>query len=139
MTAQNGFEDCNDLLLGIQPWTDATARSVRGLDRRQVSFLNQGDRKRECLRNKYKYIRVYVQWIDIFTFRTNPAALLQLQASHPRCRKVVTMKGKQSTDAGLTPVQRLLNDLWDEHLRDEFATKGAPDALDTMVPDAPRT
>ena len=46
------------------------------------------------------------------------------------------MKGKQSTDAGLTPTQQLLNDVWDEHVRDEFATKDAAAALDTMVPDA---
>jgi hypothetical protein len=44
------------------------------------------------------------------------------------------MKGKQSTDAGLTPAQQLLNDVWDEHVRDEFATKDAAAALDTMVP-----
>src|SRR5260221_14621843 len=46
------------------------------------------------------------------------------------------MKEQQSSKAGLTPAQRLLSDLWDEHLRDEFATKDAVAALDTMVPDA---
>jgi len=46
------------------------------------------------------------------------------------------MKEQQSNKAGLTPAQRLLSDLWDEHVRDEFATKDAAAALDTMVPDA---
>ena len=46
------------------------------------------------------------------------------------------MKEKTSTDAGLTPAQQLLNDLWDEHVRDEFITKDAAAALDTMVLDA---
>jgi carboxymethylenebutenolidase len=41
-----------------------------------------------------------------------------------------------ATDAGLTPAQQLLNDVWDEHVRDEFATKDATAALETMVPDA---
>ena len=36
----------------------------------------------------------------------------------------------------LTPAQQALNDLWEEHVRDEFATKDAAGALDTMVPDA---
>src|SRR3979411_2990321 len=43
------------------------------------------------------------------------------------------MKEEQSSKAGLTPAQRLLSDLWDEHVRDEFATKDAAAALDTMV------
>ena len=29
-----------------------------------------------------------------------------------------------------------MSDLWDEHVRDEFAIKDANAALDTMVPDA---
>jgi len=36
----------------------------------------------------------------------------------------------------LTPAQQLLNDVWDEHVRDEFATKDAAAAFETMVPDA---
>jgi carboxymethylenebutenolidase len=36
----------------------------------------------------------------------------------------------------LTPQQQFLNDLWEEHIRDEFATKDTPATLDTMVPDA---
>ncbi len=43
---------------------------------------------------------------------------------------------KQSTDTRLTPAQQFLSDLWDEHVRSEFATKDAVAALDTMVPDA---
>ena len=36
----------------------------------------------------------------------------------------------------LTLGQRLLNDLWDEHVRDEFVTRDTVATLDTMVPDA---
>jgi carboxymethylenebutenolidase len=36
----------------------------------------------------------------------------------------------------LTPEQRLLNDLWDEHVRDEFVTRDTAATLETMVPDA---
>jgi carboxymethylenebutenolidase len=36
----------------------------------------------------------------------------------------------------LTPAQQFLNDLWEEHIRDEFATKDTSATLDTMVPDA---
>jgi carboxymethylenebutenolidase len=47
-----------------------------------------------------------------------------------------TVKEKKNTDAGLTPAQQLLNDLWDQHVRAEFITKDAAAALDTMVLDA---
>jgi carboxymethylenebutenolidase len=53
-----------------------------------------------------------------------------------RCRKAVRMKEEQRTDAGLTPAQQLLSDLWDEHVRDEFLTKDTVATLETMVPDA---
>lgn len=36
----------------------------------------------------------------------------------------------------LTPEQQRLNDLWEEHMRDEFATRDTDATLDTMVPDA---
>jgi carboxymethylenebutenolidase len=36
----------------------------------------------------------------------------------------------------LTPAQQYLNDLWDEHIRDEFSDKDATATIDTMVPDA---
>jgi carboxymethylenebutenolidase len=38
--------------------------------------------------------------------------------------------------ASLTPAQRHLNDLWEEHVRCEFATHNADDTLATMVHDA---
>jgi carboxymethylenebutenolidase len=44
-------------------------------------------------------------------------------------------KTKTSSNA-LTPVQQTLNDLWDAHVRSEFATKDPRAALDTMVSDA---
>jgi hypothetical protein len=40
-------------------------------------------------------------------------------------RQFITRRKKLktiATDAGLTPAQQLLNDVWDEHARDEFAT-----------------
>jgi carboxymethylenebutenolidase len=46
------------------------------------------------------------------------------------------MKMEQSTATRLTPAQQVLSDLWDEHVRDEFATKDPAATLDTMVPDA---
>jgi len=36
----------------------------------------------------------------------------------------------------LTPAQQALSDIWDEHVRDEFAARDAAAALDTMVQDA---
>ncbi|HRI12733.1 MAG TPA: ester cyclase [Verrucomicrobiota bacterium] len=36
----------------------------------------------------------------------------------------------------LTLEQQILNDLWEEHIRDEFSTKDTSATLDTMVPDA---
>jgi carboxymethylenebutenolidase len=36
----------------------------------------------------------------------------------------------------LSPEQKALSDLWDEHVRDEFVLKDASAALDTMVPEA---
>jgi carboxymethylenebutenolidase len=38
--------------------------------------------------------------------------------------------------AVLSPEQKALTDLWDEHVRDEFVIKDANAALGTMVPDA---
>jgi carboxymethylenebutenolidase len=40
------------------------------------------------------------------------------------------------TEVKLTPAQQALNDIWDEHVRDEFATKDPAGAINTMVPDA---
>src|SRR5215472_17166255 len=38
--------------------------------------------------------------------------------------------------AKLTPAQQLLNDLWEDHLRQEFHTHDTEATIDTMVPDA---
>src|SRR5215467_2070693 len=46
------------------------------------------------------------------------------------------MSKKENRNNGLTPEQQALSDLWDEHVRDEFAMKDANAALDTMTPDA---
>jgi carboxymethylenebutenolidase len=46
------------------------------------------------------------------------------------------LKTDQNTMTGLTPAQRVLNDLWDEHVRGEFATKDPAATLETMVLDA---
>ena len=46
------------------------------------------------------------------------------------------MAQKQPVNAGLTPEQQFLNDLWEEHLRDEFSTHDTDATLETMVPDA---
>jgi len=46
------------------------------------------------------------------------------------------MNDARSTRGKLTPDQQYLNDLWEEHIRDEFAIKDTAATLDTMVPDA---
>jgi len=46
------------------------------------------------------------------------------------------MNEKQRTREDLTPGQQILNDLWEEHLRDEFTTQDTKATLETMVPDA---
>jgi carboxymethylenebutenolidase len=46
------------------------------------------------------------------------------------------MNTREIMETDLTPAQQALSDLWDEHVRDEFAIKDANAALDTMVPDA---
>ena len=46
------------------------------------------------------------------------------------------MSDTPSKQAGLTPAQQTLNDIWEEHLRDEFATQDTNATLETMVPDA---
>jgi carboxymethylenebutenolidase len=46
------------------------------------------------------------------------------------------MNEKQKTSIDLTPEQQFLNDLWEEHVRDEFTARDTNATLDTMVPDA---
>ena len=46
------------------------------------------------------------------------------------------MNEQKGTRTGLTPGQPTLNDLWEEHLRHEFATQDTQATLETMVPDA---
>ena len=46
------------------------------------------------------------------------------------------MHKQQSSKPDLTPQQQLLNDLWEEHLRQEFNTRDPEATIDTMVPDA---
>lgn len=47
-----------------------------------------------------------------------------------------TTMSPESQTVQLTPEQQSLNDLWEEHIRDEFATRDTTATLDTMVPDA---
>jgi carboxymethylenebutenolidase len=46
------------------------------------------------------------------------------------------MHKQPSSKPDLTPQQQLLNDLWEEHLRQEFNTRDPEATIDTMVPDA---
>jgi carboxymethylenebutenolidase len=46
------------------------------------------------------------------------------------------MSEKQGANGGLSVEQQVLNDLWEEHLRDEFTTQDPNATIDTMVPDA---
>jgi carboxymethylenebutenolidase len=46
------------------------------------------------------------------------------------------MTPSQATSTSLSNQQQFLNDLWDDHIREEFASKNADATIDTMVPDA---
>ena len=46
------------------------------------------------------------------------------------------MSQPNGTSPVLTPDQQVLNDLWEEHIRDEFQAHDTAATLDTMVPDA---
>jgi carboxymethylenebutenolidase len=46
------------------------------------------------------------------------------------------MSEKHGANGGLSAAQQVLNDLWEEHLRDEFTTQDTNATIDTMVPDA---
>ncbi len=46
------------------------------------------------------------------------------------------MSETHGSRSGLTAEQKFLNDLWDEHIREEFATRDTEATLETMVPDA---
>jgi carboxymethylenebutenolidase len=46
------------------------------------------------------------------------------------------MNEQRSTEARLSREQQTLNDLWEEHLRDEFTTHDTTATLETMVPNA---
>jgi carboxymethylenebutenolidase len=46
------------------------------------------------------------------------------------------MSDRDAARPALTPEQQFLNDLWDEHVRDEFVTRDTTATIDTMVPDA---
>jgi carboxymethylenebutenolidase len=50
--------------------------------------------------------------------------------------KTVTDEEVPSTGITLTPAQQVLNDLWEEHIRCEFATHDTEATLGTMVEDA---
>jgi carboxymethylenebutenolidase len=46
------------------------------------------------------------------------------------------MSAQRATKPSLTAEQQFLNDLWEEHIRDEFTTHDTTATLDTMVEDA---
>jgi len=46
------------------------------------------------------------------------------------------MSDNERTGPSITPEQQCLNDLWEEHVRDEFVTRDTGATLATMVPDA---
>jgi carboxymethylenebutenolidase len=56
--------------------------------------------------------------------------------ANPRGGKEARMNEQPSTETRLTPGQQSLNDLWEEHLRDEFTTQDTNATLETMVSDA---
>jgi len=46
------------------------------------------------------------------------------------------MSASEGAGRALSPAERFLNDLWEEHVRDEFVTRDTEATLDTMVADA---
>jgi carboxymethylenebutenolidase len=44
------------------------------------------------------------------------------------------MSDSERTGPSVTPAQQALNNLWEEHLRDEFVTRDTEATLATMVP-----
>jgi carboxymethylenebutenolidase len=67
----------------------------------------------------------------------NTQASNQEQGKHiSRSERTQKMNTTENSSNGLTPNQQALSDLWDAHVRSEFATKDARAALDTMTPDA---
>jgi carboxymethylenebutenolidase len=51
-------------------------------------------------------------------------------------RDASQMTKAKGSEAGRTVEQQVLNDLWEKHLGEEFATRDADATMDTMVPDA---
>jgi hypothetical protein len=51
-------------------------------------------------------------------------------------KAISKMSVKPDTETNLTANQQTLNDLWEEHVRDEFTTRDTEATLRTMVPDA---
>ena len=48
----------------------------------------------------------------------------------------MTRKANKPSDSALSAAQKVLNDLWEEHVSHEFATHNTEDTLATMVEDA---
>jgi carboxymethylenebutenolidase len=61
-----------------------------------------------------------------------------LDTEHPAIdlRRDAGMTASDQHEAALTLQQQHLVDLWEEHIRDEFAVKNADVTIETMVPDA---
>src|SRR5215469_6670277 len=67
----------------------------------------------------------------------NTQASNQEQGKHiSKSERTQNMNTTEISYNGLTPNQQALSDLWDVHVRSEFAAKDARAALDTMTPDA---
>ena len=69
----------------------------------------------------------------------NQIVLNRIQANRERTTKperAQKMNKTKTSSNALTPAQQTLNDLWDAHVRSEFATKDPRAALDTMVSSA---
>jgi carboxymethylenebutenolidase len=62
--------------------------------------------------------------------------IIQLSQAGEESERTQKMKTTEISSTGLTAAQQALSDLWDEHVRSEFAAKDADAALATMTPDA---
>ena len=82
-----------------------------------------------------------IEAIDLHVLqRTVVRNLQQVMQEREKCisesERTKKMKTTEISSNGLTAAQQALSDLWDEHVRNEFATKDADAALATMTPDA---
>jgi hypothetical protein len=104
----------------------------------RTAYCYDSPSKPEVVFNAFRDQIVHIiAFLDTPTF-ASPAVMERWARQFMACTNYYQEKEIENNcyECRLTPAQQLLNDVWDEHVRDEFATKDAAAALETMVPDA---